>query len=60
VLAQQAPVYVVHFTQNDAAQTTQIEYVTNMTTGIQYRWTTTEWVKSYEGLYPTGEWSLVL
>ena len=43
-----------------AEQTTQIEYVTNMTTGIQYRWTTTEWVKSYEGLYPTGEWSLVL
>ena len=43
-----------------AAQTTQIEYVTNITTGIQYRWTTTEWVKSYEGLYPTGEWSLVL
>ena len=43
-----------------AEQTTQIEYVTNITTGIQYRWTTTEWVKSYEGLYPTGEWSLVL
>jgi hypothetical protein len=43
-----------------AEQTTQIEYVTNITTGIQYRWTTTEWVKSYEGLYPPGEWSLVL
>ena len=43
-----------------AAQTTNIEYVTNITTGIQYRWTTTEWVKSYQGLYPSGEWSLVL
>jgi len=43
-----------------AQQTTNIEYVTNITTGIQYRWTTTEWVKSYEGLYPSGEWSLVL
>ena len=43
-----------------AAQTTNVEYVTNITTGLQYRWTTTEWVKSYEGLYPGGEWSLVL
>jgi len=43
-----------------AEQTTNVEYVTNITTGIQYRWTTTEWVKSYEGLYPSGEWSLVL
>jgi hypothetical protein len=42
------------------AQTTNVEYVTNITTGLQYRWTTTEWVKSYEGLYPGGEWSLVL
>jgi hypothetical protein len=37
-----------------------VEYVTNITTSIQYRWTGTEWVKSYEGLYPGGEWSLVL
>lgn len=37
-----------------------IQFVTNVTTGIQYRWTGTTWVKSYEGLYPGGEWSLVL
>jgi hypothetical protein len=37
-----------------------IQFVTNITTGLQYRWTGTEWVKSYEGLYPGGEWSLVL
>jgi len=43
-----------------AAQTTNVEFVTNLTTDIQYRWTTREWVKSYEGLYPAGEWSLVL
>jgi len=43
-----------------AAQTTNVEFVTNLTTGLQYRWTTAEWVKSYEGLYPGGEWSLVL
>lgn len=36
------------------------QFVTNITTGLQYRWTGTEWVKSYEGLYPGGEWSLVL
>jgi hypothetical protein len=43
-----------------AAQTTNVEFVTNITTSLQYRWTGTEWVKSYEGLYPGGEWSLVL
>ncbi len=43
-----------------AEQTTNPEFVTNITTGLQYRWTGTEWVKAYEGLYPTGEWSLVL
>ena len=37
-----------------------VQFVTNVTTGIQYRWTGTAWVKSYEGLYPGGEWSLVL
>jgi hypothetical protein len=36
------------------------QFVTNITTGLQYRWTGSEWVKSYEGLYPGGEWSLVL
>jgi hypothetical protein len=37
-----------------------IQFVTNLTTSLQYRWTGAEWVKSYEGLYPGGEWSLVL
>lgn len=36
------------------------QYVTNLTTTIQYRWTGSEWVKSVEGLYESGEWSLVL
>ncbi len=39
------------------------QFVTNITTGIQYRWTgsgsSAEWIKSYEGLYPGGQWSLV-
>ena len=37
-----------------------IQYVTNITTSIQYEWTGTSWVKSYQGLYPGGRWNLVL
>jgi hypothetical protein len=36
------------------------QYVTNLTTELQYEWTGTEWIKSYQGLYPGGTWSLVL
>ena len=36
------------------------QYVTNITTGIQYRWTGDAWVKSYQGVYPGGTWRLVL
>ena len=36
------------------------QYVTNITTGIQYEWTGAGWVKSYQGVYPGGTWSLVL
>jgi hypothetical protein len=37
-----------------------MQYVTNITTELQYRWTGTTWVKSYQGLYPGGQWTLVL
>jgi hypothetical protein len=37
-----------------------LQYVTNITTGIQYEWTGTAWIKSYQGLYPGGTWRLVL
>jgi len=37
-----------------------IGYVTNLNTGIQYKWTGTTWVKSYEGVYIAGKWTLVL
>jgi hypothetical protein len=37
-----------------------IEYVTNMKTTIQYCWANGSWVKSYEGRYQSGYWSLVL
>ena len=37
-----------------------MQYVTNETTEIQYRWTGSVWVKSFQGLYPGGQWTLVL
>tara|TARA_R110000782_G_scaffold3684_14_gene13351 strand:- start:88 stop:1224 length:1137 start_codon:yes stop_codon:yes gene_type:complete len=37
-----------------------LQYVTNITTGIQYKWTGSTWVKSYQGLYPGGQWRIVL
>jgi hypothetical protein len=37
-----------------------LQYVTNITTGIQYKWTGMSWIKSYQGLYPGGQWRLVL
>ena len=36
------------------------QYVTNVTTELQYRWTGDAWVKSYQGLYKGGLWTLVL
>ena len=44
----------------DHRRATTTQFVTNITTGLQYRWTGEEWVKSYEGLYTGGNWSLVL
>jgi len=35
-------------------------FVTNLNTGIQYRFNGTEWVKSYEGVYTQGNWTIVL
>ena len=43
-----------------SANTTDIQYVTNMTTGIQYEWAGAQWIKSYQGSYPGGTWRLVL
>jgi hypothetical protein len=36
------------------------QYVTNITTGLQYEWTGNTWIKSYQGLYPGGTWNLIL
>jgi len=44
----------------DASANNTKQYVSNLTTSIQYKWDGTSWTKSYQGLYPGGEWSLVL
>lgn len=44
----------------DSAANPAIEYVTNLTTQIQYRWFGGEWAKSVEGVYGEGEWTLIL
>jgi hypothetical protein len=31
-------------------------YVTNLTTGIQYKWDGQQWLKSFEGEYTAGFW----
>jgi hypothetical protein len=37
-----------------------VQYVTNLTTTTQYCWSNGAWVKSVEGIYRKGKWSLVL
>ena len=44
----------------DSSTEQGIHYVTNTTTNLQYKWTGTEWIKSYEGEYKAGDWSIVL
>ena len=48
-------------TEHRPDQSTHItDFVTNLTTGIQYKWTGVMWVKSYQGIFKGGDWSLVL
>ena len=35
-------------------------YVTNLNTGIQYKFNDGVWLKSYEGIYNAGKWTIVL
>jgi len=49
--------WVVSF---DSQQTDSVQYVSNLNTGTQYKWDGNQWVKSWEGEYKNGEWTLVL
>jgi hypothetical protein len=44
----------------DSVRMPETQYVTNLTTSIQYKWTSTSWVKSIDGLYRGGAWNLIL
>ena len=45
----------------DSRVSTTVEYVTNLTTSIQYRYTPDGvWMKSYEGWYDQGDYSIVI
>jgi hypothetical protein len=45
----------------DSQTSTTVEYVNNLTTSIQYRYTPDGvWMKSYEGFYNQGDYSIVI
>ena len=48
------------FVAFDSTTDTMLQYVSNLTTGTQYKWNLNQWVKSYEGEYKAGLWTLVL
>ena len=41
-------------------RTSDITYITNLTTNVQYLGDGTDWLKSVDGLYPRGTWRLAL
>lgn len=46
----------------DSVNSTDYQFVTNLTTGVQYKWDyiSQEWSKSVEGFYTPGNWSIVI
>jgi len=44
----------------DSTLLTDVQYVTNLTTGVQYRYAEGVWMKSYEGWYDQGDYSIVI
>ena len=44
----------------DSQAETVLQYVSNLTSGTQYKWNLNQWVKSFEGEYKNGLWTLVL
>lgn len=39
---------------------TDVTYITNAYTGIQYKWEDGQWSKSFEGVYSNKDWRLIL
>jgi hypothetical protein len=50
------------FVAFDSQNATEVEFVTNLTTTIQYRYVDADgmWMKSYEGWYDQGDYSVVI
>jgi hypothetical protein len=44
----------------DSRVETEVVYITNSYTGIQYKWDNGEWSKSFEGVYESSLWRLIL
>lgn len=44
----------------DSNSSNSVEYVTNIYSGIQYKWLNKKWQKSWEGLYLEGQWLLII
>jgi hypothetical protein len=48
------------FVSFDSSLLTDIQYVTNLTTAVQYRFLDNAWMKSWEGFYAAGDYSIVI
>jgi hypothetical protein len=48
------------FVSFDNNTNTTVHYVTNNTTGIQYRWNNGTWRKCVEGYYSQGSWRIII
>lgn len=48
------------FVSFDSSLLTDIQYVTNLTTAVQYRFLGDAWMKSWEGWYEQGDFSIVI
>jgi hypothetical protein len=44
----------------DSQAVDSLQYVTNLTTQIQYKWQNQQWTKSVDGLYNAGDWMIAL
>ncbi len=44
----------------DSKNNIPVQYVTNLTSGVQYRFSNGVWMKSYEGWYDQGDYSIVI
>jgi hypothetical protein len=51
--------WVVSF-DSTASTPLTLEYVTNLATNVQYRYVDNSWMKSYEGWYGEGDYSIVI